>query len=275
MLSAVGRAIVFGMPGSVLAPRLAAALERALSSQNEATPVELVDCPEAIDASAHIVIAADEHLGERAALIERLAEAVARGAHVAVLANDEEAARWERRMVGGGFMPRPLRRINIAGLSGSGKTTLAARFAALDLPAFSLDHEFWWKPGRRPRTDRARSALVAAIAHGDRWIVEGPYYRHSAALASSADLTILLDPPREVASARRKARGRGKLPPHVRLYLHVLRRFFPKVAGARLAHALSQRAHLAPVLRIRTDDEVDALVRGLFRGAGVLEAAAP
>jgi hypothetical protein len=103
--------------------------------------------------------------------------------------------------------------------------------------------------------------------------VDGSYDRPAAAFAEAADITIHLVPGREVARARRSARG-VTVDLRTRLTFRVLR-LLGRTIGTRTAPALSQRAHLAPVLRLRTDEEVDALVRGLFRGAGVLEETAP
>jgi adenylate kinase family enzyme len=66
-------------------------------------------------------------------------------------------------------------RVTIIGNSGSGKSTLAERVgAALLLPSHDLDHLHWHADGRK-RDEVEAKALVAEIATGPAWIIEGVY----------------------------------------------------------------------------------------------------
>ncbi len=265
------QAVVYGTRDS-LAPRLARALERALrSAGNDDVEIRLAATSQEIGLIPEILVAADDPAmrgAGRVLALERVAEAVARGLHVVVIGSAAEAAAWEASIVlQPRFEPRPLNRLSIAGLSGSGKTTLAECLTpALGLPFVSLDNEFWWKAGDRPRNDRQRTELVEEIASRERWLAEGAYYRSSVTLARSADLIVHLLPHRDVARARRKARGTSAAPLHVRYILKLRRRLYPRIVGDRLGRALSCGAHLAPVLRVYNDEEFEAVVRGLLRG---------
>jgi adenylate kinase family enzyme len=64
-------------------------------------------------------------------------------------------------------------RVVVIGNSGSGKSTVAARIgSALKLPAHDLDALYWLSPGEARPNGEAR-ALVAEVAAGSGWIIEG------------------------------------------------------------------------------------------------------
>lgn len=66
-------------------------------------------------------------------------------------------------------------RLLIVGNSGSGKSTLAERFgAALQLPVQDLDLFHWHADGRKRDVAEAKM-LVAKVAAGPSWIIEGVY----------------------------------------------------------------------------------------------------
>jgi adenylate kinase family enzyme len=66
-------------------------------------------------------------------------------------------------------------RLMIIGNGGSGKSTLAERVgAALLLPNHDLDHLHWHTDGRK-RGEAEAMALVADVAAGPAWIIEGVY----------------------------------------------------------------------------------------------------
>jgi adenylate kinase family enzyme len=64
-------------------------------------------------------------------------------------------------------------RVVVIGNSGSGKSTVATRIGTvLKLPAHDLDALYWLSPGEERPRGEAR-ALVAQVAAGSGWVIEG------------------------------------------------------------------------------------------------------
>jgi adenylate kinase family enzyme len=83
-------------------------------------------------------------------------------------------------------------RLMILGNSGSGKSTLAAQVGVTCLVAtHDLDHFHWHADGRKRNEAEAR-ALVADVATGPAWIIEGVYgWLAEVALLRATDLVWL------------------------------------------------------------------------------------
>ncbi|MGQ0575223.1 MAG: AAA family ATPase [Pseudonocardia sp.] len=91
-------------------------------------------------------------------------------------------------------LPRPPRRVLVAGCSGAGKSTLCRELhARLGLPYTELDSLFHG-PGWVPRPAFADD--VAVLAATQAWVVEWQYSQVRAALLDRADLLVWLDLPR-------------------------------------------------------------------------------
>ncbi len=110
-------------------------------------------------------------------------------------------------------------RVVVLGSGGAGKSVLARRLgAAWDLPVVHLD-AVYWGPGWRPTPPEVWRGVVAGLAAGDRWVIEGGYPEVLDLLLERAELAILLDLPRRATlprlllrPLRRRDRDRGDLP---------------------------------------------------------------
>jgi adenylate kinase family enzyme len=100
------------------------------------------------------------------------------------LTNGETAVRYQR--------------IHILGGSGSGKSTVAAKIAAeFGIPAYDLDDLFWDNTASTfdTRADPARrDQALRALVDGDRWVIEGVWYKWVIPSFERADLIIILTP---------------------------------------------------------------------------------
>ncbi|MET0576733.1 MAG: AAA family ATPase, partial [Mesorhizobium sp.] len=66
------------------------------------------------------------------------------------------------------------RRVLVDVCAGSGKSTLAQALSVrLDLPYRSMDREFFWLPGWKPRGRAEIKSMVAKAVGQDRWIMDG------------------------------------------------------------------------------------------------------
>jgi adenylate kinase family enzyme len=110
-----------------------------------------------------------------------------------------------------------VRRVSVIGTSGAGKSTLAAALARrLAAPCLELDsvyHQADWEP--LPASEfRAR---VAAVAEGERWVIDGNYSTVRDIVWTRADTVIWLDLPRRTVMRRliwrtlRRIAGRAEL----------------------------------------------------------------
>jgi len=96
-----------------------------------------------------------------------------------------------------------VQRVSVVGTSGSGKTTLAAALAArlggefLELD--SVNHQAGWVPLPTPEFRRR----VAAVAAGERWVIDGSYSSKVRDLVwARADTVVWLDLPRRTVMRR-------------------------------------------------------------------------
>lgn len=96
-------------------------------------------------------------------------------------------------MTAGDPLPRPPRRIVVAGVSGVGKTTLARRIAqAADVPHTEIDGLFHGRDWT-PRTAFLKD--VADLASTEAWVMEWQYAGARPLLAARADVLVWLDLP--------------------------------------------------------------------------------
>lgn len=95
-----------------------------------------------------------------------------------------------------------MRRILVIGNPGAGKTALSRELGhILSLPVIHLDREFWL-PGwiERERDDWRR--IVAELAAGDEWIIDGNYHSSNDIRFPRADSIIFLDFPTRTCLTR-------------------------------------------------------------------------
>lgn len=107
-----------------------------------------------------------------------------------------------------------MQRILIVGRSGTGKSTLARRIGeTLSLPVIHLDQHYF-DPGWRQVEAERFAARVAALAAGERWVIEGNYSSTMAARLARADTVIMLERHRALcvmAALLRALRSRGRV----------------------------------------------------------------
>ncbi len=95
-----------------------------------------------------------------------------------------------------------MRRVVILGCAGSGKSTLARALSdRTGLPAIHLDQHYW-QPGWVQPADADWQGRAAALAAGDRWIIDGQYGSTLAGRLARADTVIYLDLPMPLCLAR-------------------------------------------------------------------------
>ncbi len=112
-----------------------------------------------------------------------------------------------------------VRRVVVLGPGGAGKSVLARRLGApWGLPVRHLDAAFWG-PGWRPTPPEVWREVVAGLASGERWVIEGGYREVLDVALARAELAVVLDLPRWVTlprlvirPVRPRDRGRGDLP---------------------------------------------------------------
>lgn len=163
-------------------------------------------------------------------------------------------------------------RIAVIGCAGAGKSTLArALAAATELPLIHLDAEHW-QPGWIEPEITAWFERQAALAAGERWIIDGLYGGSLDQRLARATLVIWLDLPTRACVAgvlARWWRWRGRVrpdmgaccpermdPAFLRWVLTFRRKVRPRVADA---VAASQ----APVVRIASAAQRARFLRAL------------
>jgi len=88
-----------------------------------------------------------------------------------------------------------MQRILIIGGSGSGKSTFARKIAErTGLPVIHLDQRYFGPGWKEPRQEDWRET-TAALAAGDRWVMDGNYSGTFAQRMPRADTVIYLDQP--------------------------------------------------------------------------------
>ncbi len=95
-----------------------------------------------------------------------------------------------------------MRRVSVIGTSGAGKSTLAAALARrLGAPCLELDsvyHQAGWAPLAAEEFRRR----VAAVAEGERWVIDGNYGTVRDIVWARADTVIWLDLPKRTVMRR-------------------------------------------------------------------------
>lgn len=91
------------------------------------------------------------------------------------------------------FKAGQIRRINVVGTSGSGKSTFARKVAEkIRSPYIEMDKIFW-EPNWKEKEDHRFLADLEAALQGDRWVLDGNYYRTQNIKWRRVDLVIWLD----------------------------------------------------------------------------------
>lgn len=176
-------------------------------------------------------------------------------------------------------LPRPPRRLLVAGTSGSGKTTSASRIGeALDVPHIEIDALFHG-PGWLPREQFV--ADVEAFTAQPSWVTEWQYAPARPLLAERADLLVWLDLSRHTVMRqvvrrtlrrrlRREVLWNGNVePPLWRIVAddeHIVRwawRTYP-LTTQRVLDLLATRPEL-PVVRLTSRHDVAAWMDGPLR----------
>jgi adenylate kinase family enzyme len=99
-------------------------------------------------------------------------------------------------------------RVVIIGNSGSGKTTLARAIAGrMDVPVTGLDRVHWQGQVLVQRDEQAAIAMVAELAAGSCWVIEGVYGWLAAVALPFATGLVWLDMPWSVCSDGLASRG--------------------------------------------------------------------
>ena len=275
-------ALVFGQPNSVAA-RLADGLSDVLRVPVRYCPgpdevgepgVALCTKVTAFSAGASILVFADDVLldahaadADRLVAMETLAEAIALGRYVAVLPDKHAAKRWLAGLDEAPSVPHgPLRRLYIVGEAGTGKTTLAEALGeTLGLPVSHVDNLFTSDPEAGHSNWREQAAELTVP---QKWIIEGSYWRAAGVLVPAADATIYMDLPADVVRQRRVG---GSTAPAVRPKHRALGavrlKTQPLFESRLLRHELLAHAAERPILRVRNEAELEAVKRGLLRGA--------
>ncbi|WP_050374631.1 P-loop NTPase family protein [Streptomyces acidiscabies] len=91
-------------------------------------------------------------------------------------------------------MTPPAGRVAVLGSPGSGKSTFCHGLAGAGIPVFHLDDLYWGAGWRRTPPDEWRRT-VAALASGDRWIVDGNHLDTVPERLARAEIVVLLDLP--------------------------------------------------------------------------------
>jgi adenylate kinase family enzyme len=97
----------------------------------------------------------------------------------------------------------PAQRVLFHGVTGSGKTSAARAYAqAVGLPFHPADDVVGWLPEWRKRPVEEQRKIAAAIAAGDRWVVDSAWSSVRELLLARAELVVALDYPRWLSLGR-------------------------------------------------------------------------
>ncbi|GGK64378.1 adenylate kinase [Ornithinimicrobium pekingense] len=98
---------------------------------------------------------------------------------------------------------RAARRVLVYGVTGAGKSSAAVRLGgAADLPVHLVDEEIGWLPGWQQRDPADQRARAAALAGGDRWILDSAYAGWVDLVLPRAQVVVALDYPRWLSLVR-------------------------------------------------------------------------
>jgi hypothetical protein len=253
-----GEAVVAGLPGSS-AEKFALRLRDALRSLQDqrARDVSVSETAESIPADAELMVFCDDAplvRGQReaaaGAILGRLIELRLAGVPLVVLPDGGVAKRWLRALEAEGIPSGgALQRVFLAAGPSELSRQLAERLAgkttlSLVLPdgeAFVSVEEGWG-----PR--------YQAAASGERWLLWTASWHAVEAIAPRADLVIHL-PDAAPAVEPPAGRLRGLLSPWSKRY--------PGIESGLLSRELAKHAHETPVLTLRSESEVRAVLRAL------------
>lgn len=175
----------------------------------------------------------------------------------------------------------PRRFAIVASASGNGKTTLGRVLASqLELPFLELDSLFHGPTWTQPPIAEIRAQLEPVLAQPG-WIVDGVYMTHLGKLVpDSADLIIWLDLPIHVWLPRLLRRTHRRISTHEELWNGNTESWRGVIFGTKALLPYALRSHFrrrrqwpgefgqTPVMRLRTQAEVDAFLLGAVATAG-------
>ena len=265
--------MVLGLPGSSaerFARRLADALRTTCSvgsATGEAEGVRLVWPPEPGPGPASPVMFIDDgSVGgsdARTAALAAIATARVDGHVGLAFLSLKQAFAWARELAEGGLPARPgaVERLYLASGASDASAGLAKRLAEmLELPLIEPEaehpgHEY---EGWGPRYE--------ALAREPRWLIHSPTWHAAEALCAAADLVILLerkavDPREEFPAPQPQARK------WQRIFAPWLNRY-PVVEARLLEREIERQSGVAPILRLRTEAEREAVVAAIAQAAG-------
>jgi adenylate kinase family enzyme len=167
-------------------------------------------------------------------------------------------------------------RIAVVGTTCAGKTTVAKRLAERHgAPHIELDALHWGPGWSEPTADEFRALVDEALA-GDEWVADGAYHNKLGSLVlDRAELVVWMDPPLHTVLYRlgrrtaRRVRSREELWGGNRetwrgtvFSRHSLLMWALTTHRSRRVR-YEQRLAKYDVVRLRSDDEIEAWLRGL------------
>lgn len=151
----------------------------------------------------------------------------------------------------------------IIGNSGAGKSTLGERVGAtFQIPVHDLDLVHWHADGRK-RDESDAKGLVAEIAAGDGWVIEGVYGWLAEVALSRANTLIWLDLSWDDCRSGLLARGlrRGMMPSDQMALLAWAQDYWNRTTPSSFqGHERLYRMFEGNKAHLRARDEIDAFV---------------
>lgn len=256
---------VVGLPGSSaakLAEKLDGLLRPTEFKVHYGTSIDEIQ-----DADGAVILADDGPVGTaadiaaRTDLLARVAEARTSGHTIAILRDRKAADRWLARVKNDGLpqRPGPLKRVFVASGHSEVSVSRVRRLSeALGLPLIEPD-----APGE-DHSAEGWGPRYAHIAEGERWLVHTPSWHAVEVLTPFADIVIHSETTSHEASGEFPApnpearKWRVAFSPWLKRY--------PGVEARLLSRELAGHAHEAPLFRIRTSEEGEAVLQGFLRG---------
>ncbi|HEX6638479.1 MAG TPA: hypothetical protein VF033_12555 [Steroidobacteraceae bacterium] len=257
---------VVGLPGSSaakVAEKLGGLLRPGEFQIHHGSSVaEIADADGAVILADDAPVGAAAEVAARTELLARVAAARTSGHTIAILRDRKGADRWLARVKEEGLpaAPGPLRRVFVASGHSEVSVGRVKRLAeALGLPLIEPD-----APGD-DHSGEGWGPRYAHIAEGEHWVVHTPSWHAVEMLTPFADIVIHSETTSHEASGEFPApnpearKWRVAFSPWLKRY--------PGVEARLLARELAGHAHEAPLFRIRTSEEGEAVLQGFLRGA--------